>query len=90
MDLVYRVIELGGGQAMNRFITLVEACVLWVKYPEERRVEELISGTNDVVRRVPRTECCSTLREWFRQNRFLSESERADLAVLIEEACRSR
>jgi hypothetical protein len=59
-----------------------------VKYPNERRVEEMAVGTNDVIRRVALDECCSTLRKWLPENKFLSEAERAEMTVLIEEACR--
>lgn len=87
MGSVYRVVQLISGQEMNRFTELIDACVLWVKYPGERRVEEVAVGTNDVIRRVSRNECCSTLREWLPANKFLSKDERADMTVLIEEAC---
>ena len=87
MDAVYRVVEVKSGKEMNRFTNLVDACVLWVKYPRERRVEEMAVGTNDVIRRVTPDECCSALRKWLPENKFLSRDERADMAVLIEEAC---
>jgi hypothetical protein len=44
-------------------------------------------GTNDVIRRVSPSECCSALRKWLPENKFLSKDERADMTVLIEEAC---
>jgi len=87
MSSVYRVVQAKGGQEINRFINLVDACVLWVKYPGERQVEEVGVGTNDVVRRVSHSECCDALRNWLSENKFLSKDERADMAVLIEEAC---
>jgi hypothetical protein len=64
MRVVYRVVEVISGQEMNRFTNLVDACVLWVKYSRERRVEEMAVGTNDVIRRVSPTECCAALRKW--------------------------
>jgi hypothetical protein len=88
MACVYRVVEVRSGQEMNRFTNLADACVLWVKYPGERQVHEVAVGTNDVIRRVSPNECCSTLRKWLPENKFLSKDERADMAVLIEEACR--
>lgn len=87
VDTVYRVVQIQSGQEMNRFINLADACVLWVKNPNEHRVEEVATGTNDVVMRVSRSECCSTLRKWLPENKFLSKDERADMTVLIEEAC---
>jgi hypothetical protein len=87
MGSVYRVVQVKSGQEMNRFVTLVDACVLWVKYPGERRVEEVATGTNDVIRRVSPKECCSTLRKWLPENKFVSKDERADMTVLIEDAC---
>jgi len=39
---VYRVVEVKSGQEMNRFTNFADACVLWVKYPGERRVEALV------------------------------------------------
>ena len=87
MRVVYRVVEVISGQEMNRFTNLVDACVLWVKYPRERRVEEMAVGTSDVIRRVSPTECCAALRKWLPENKFLSKDERAAMAVLIEEAC---
>ncbi len=87
MPAVYRVVEVKSGQEMSRFTNLVDACVLWVKYSRERRVEEMAVGTNDVIRRVSPAECCSALRKWLPENKFLSKDERADIAVLIEEAC---
>lgn len=87
MGSVYRVVEVKSEQEMNRFMNLVDACVLWVKYPGERRVEEVAVGTNDVISRVSPNECCSALRKWLPENKFLSKDERADMAVLIEEAC---
>ncbi len=87
MDSVYRVVQVKSGQEMNRFTNLADACVLWVKYPNERQVEEVAVGTNDVIRRVSRNECCSTLREWLPENKFLSKDEWADMTALIEEAC---
>jgi hypothetical protein len=77
VDSVYRVVEIKGGQEMERFVNLVDACGLWVKYPNERRVEEVAVGTNDVIRRVSRNECCSALREWLPKNKFLSIKRRA-------------
>ena len=44
-------------------------------------------GTNDVIRRVSPSECCSALRKWLPENKFLSKDARADMTVLIEEAC---
>jgi hypothetical protein len=87
MGSVYRVVQLTGGQEMNRFPSLIDACVLWVKYPRERRVEEMAVGTNDVIRRVSPSECCSALCKWLPKNKSLSTDERADMTVLIEEAC---
>lgn len=87
MDSVYRVVEVKSGREMNRFVNLIDACVLWVKYPGERRVEEVAVGTNDVVGRVSPHECCSALREWLPKNEFLSNDERTDMTALIEEAC---
>ena len=49
MGSVYRVVKVKSEQEMNRFTNLADASVLWVKYPGERRVEEV--GTNDVIRR---------------------------------------
>ena len=54
MGSVYRVVQIKGGEEMNRFIDLDQACVLWVKYPGERKVEEVATGTNDVVNHVSR------------------------------------
>jgi len=87
VDSVYRVVQVKSGQETNRFTNLADACVLWVKHPSERQVEEVAVGTNDVIRRVSPNECCSTLREWLPGNKFLSKDQRADMAVLIEEAC---
>jgi hypothetical protein len=87
MGSVYRVVQTKDGQEMNRFVNLVDACVLWVKYPREQRVEEMAVGTNDVIRRVSPSECCSALRKWLPENKFLSKDERADMTFLIEEAC---
>jgi|HubBroStandDraft_6_1064221.scaffolds.fasta_scaffold01228_15 hypothetical protein len=87
MDSVYRVVQVKSEQELNRFTKLADACVLWVKDPGERRVEEVAVGTNNVITRVPPSECCSTLRKWLPGNKFLSKDERADMAVLIEEAC---
>jgi hypothetical protein len=44
MGSVYRVVQIKSGHEMNRFIDLAQACVLWVKYPGERQVEEVTSG----------------------------------------------
>ncbi len=87
MDSVYRVVQVKSGQEMNRFPNLIDACVLWVKYPREQRVEEMAVGTNDVIRCVSPSECCSALRKWLPENKFLSKDERAGMTVLIEEAC---
>jgi hypothetical protein len=88
MGSVYRVVQVKGGQELNRFTKLADACVMWVKYPGEQRIEQVAVGTNDVIRRVSPNECCSALRNWLPKNKFLSKDERADMAVLIEEACR--
>jgi hypothetical protein len=86
MGSVYRVVQLTSGQEMNRFTNLTDACVLWVKYPGDCRVEEVAVGTNDILRRVSPSECCSALRKWLPKNAFLSKDERADMTVLIEQA----
>jgi hypothetical protein len=75
------------GQEMNRFTHLPDACVLWVKYSRESRVEEVEVGTDKVIRRLRPDECCLVLRKWLPENKFLSEDERADMNVLIVEAC---
>jgi hypothetical protein len=90
MGSVYRVVQIKGGEEMNRFTELVQACVLWVKYPGERKVEEVTTGTNDVVNRVSPDECCRVLRTWLAENKLLREVERADMTQLINEACSSR
>ena len=87
MGSVYRVVQVKTGQELNRFPNLIDACVLWVKYPSERRIEEMAVGTDEVIRRVLPSECCSALRKWLPENKFLSSDERADMTVLIEEVC---
>ncbi len=90
MDSVYRVVQIESGQEMNRFIDLDQACVLWVKYPGQRAVEEVTTGTNDIVNRVSPDECCRVLRKWLAENKQLREVERSDMTQLINEACSSR
>jgi len=87
MCAIYRVVEMKSGQEINRFTNLVDACVSWVKCPRDRRVEEMAVGSGDVIRRVSPTECCSALRKWLPENKFLSKDEQADMTALIEEAC---
>jgi hypothetical protein len=62
------------------------ACVLWVKYPGERQVEEVTSGTNDVVGRVSG----GAWRKWLTENKQLRDVERSDVTQLIDAACNSR
>jgi hypothetical protein len=90
MDSVYRVVQNKSGQEMNRFVDLDQACVLWVKYPGERQVEEVTSGTNDVVKRISADECCRVLLKWLAANKQLREVERSDMTQLINEACSYR
>jgi hypothetical protein len=90
MDSVYRVVQIKNGEEMNRFTELEQACVLWVKYPGEREVEEVTTGTNDVVKRVSPDECCQVLRKWLAENKLLREVERTDMTQLINQACSSR
>ena len=90
MGSVYRVVQIKSGQEMNRFIDLDQACVLWVKYPGERQVEEVASGTNEVVKSISADECCRVLRKWLAENKHLREVERSDMTQLIREACASK
>lgn len=90
MDSVYRVVQIESGQEMNRFIDLDQACVLWVKYPGERQVEEVATGTNDVVKHISADDCCRVLRKWLAENKQLREVERSDMTQLINESCGSR
>lgn len=90
MDSVYRVVQIKSGQEMDRFVDLAQACVSWVKYPDEREVEEVTTGTNDVVKHVSPDECCRVLRKWLAENKHLREVERSDMTQLINEACSSR
>ena len=89
MGSVYRVVQIKSGQEMNRFMDLDQACVLWVKYPGERQVEEVASGTNEVVKSISADECCRVLRKWLAENKQLREVERSDMTQLINEACSS-
>jgi len=90
MGSVYRVVQIKSGEEMNRFTELAQVCVLWVKYPGEREVEGVTTGTNDVVKRASPDECCRVLRKWLAENKLLREVERADMTQLINEACSSR
>lgn len=89
MSSVYRVVQIKDGREMNRFVDIAQACVLWVKYPDERRVEEMAPGTDNVLRTATPEECCSILRKWLRENKQLRDVEREDMTQFINEACRS-
>ena len=49
------------------------------------KVEEVATGTNDVVNHVSPDECCRVLRKWLAENKQLREVERADMTQLINE-----
>jgi len=85
---VFRVVRVTDGQEIERFVDLIDACVLWAKNPTKLRVEELAAGSNTAIREVPREECCGSLRRWLPTNKhFLSAGERADMEQLVREAC---
>jgi hypothetical protein len=87
-NTVFRVARVADDEEVQRFMDLSGACVVWVKDPTKLRVQELATGTDTVIREVPREECCRSLRTWLPTNKhFLPGDERADMERLVREAC---
>lgn len=89
MSSIYQVVQVKDGQKLNRFVDFAQACVLWVKYPDGRRVEKMEPGMDSVLWTVTPEECCRILRKWLGENKHLRNVEREDMTQFIDEACRS-
>jgi hypothetical protein len=87
MSDVYRVVQRSNGDETHRSVDLIDACICWVRRPNDLRVEQLEVGSNVAKREVPAGECCAALRHWLSTTQLVTVGERQDLAVSIREAC---